>query len=98
MRRVAIVAFAVLAAVMSLTGLTFAGEKDYACKICYEPVPKDGVACETLISNTLEGVQQMVMNAAEAQQGADRMTIECSFPQSTVKGYVGYRAVIDMKK
>ncbi len=93
--------FAVIAVVIGLAGLAFAADEknlDYVCKVCYEPVPKDGAACETLISNSLEGVQQMVMASAEAQEGADRMKIECSFPKKTVKGYFGYRAVVEMKK
>lgn len=99
--------FAVIAVVIGLAGLAFAGEppakksfkvKDYTCKVCYESIPTDKVACETLVSDTLEGVQQMIMATAEEKQGVDRVIVECSFPEKTVKGYTGYRAVVEMKK
>ncbi|MDI1471550.1 hypothetical protein QI155_03300 [Thermodesulfovibrio sp. 1176] len=93
--------FAVIAVVIGLAGLAFAADEknlDYVCKVCYEPVPTDRAACETLVSNSLEGVQQMVISTVEEKQGVDRVIVECSFPQCTKKGYTGYKAVIDMKK
>ncbi|GLI53966.1 hypothetical protein [Thermodesulfovibrio yellowstonii] len=103
------IVFAVLAVVF-MAGVAFAEVaeknivvtdtkvKDYVCKICYEPVPTDRVACETLVAPTLEGVQQMIMAAAEAQQGVDKVTVECSFPTRTEKGCFGYIAEIRLKK
>lgn len=93
--------FAVIAVVIGLAGLAFAADEknlDYVCKVCYEPVPTDRAACETLISNSLEGVQQMVMASAEAQEKVDKVTVDCSFPVRTEKGYTGYKATITMKK
>lgn len=106
MRTVAIVLVLVVG-LAGLAGLAFAGEppaeksfevKDYTCKVCYEPIPTDKVACETLVSDTLEGVQQMVMASAEAQEKVDKVTVDCSFPVRTEKGYTGYKATITMKK
>ncbi|ACI20537.1 hypothetical protein [Thermodesulfovibrio yellowstonii] len=98
MRTVAIV----LVLVVGLAGVVFAeppAEKnavEYVCTVCYNSLQK--TPCETLISDTLEGVQQMIISTAEEKQGVDRVIVECSFPQCTKKGYTGYKAVIDMKK
>lgn len=71
---------------------------DYTCRVCYEPVSADKVVCETLMSPTLEGVQNMVIAAVEFKSGLDKVTIDCSFPSKTEKGYTGYVAEIKLRK
>lgn len=74
-----------------------AADTDFTCTVCYNK-PTVKTKCETLMSPTLEGVQQMIISSVESMENLDRVTVDCSFPVRSEKGYVGYKATFDFKK